>query len=200
LEEVPVAVTREDVLNMTPAERAALARLLTETTPPPPVPAIACRRRTAVLIVTTVGCVALIPWIGFLAATLSQHHRGGAWRASWVGFDIVLVVALGATAWFGWHRRHIVTIALAVTGTLLCADAWFDVLLSWGTRDQWSALATALLIELPVAALMFASCIGLERRTVRTVWRLEGNESPAPPLHAMPVVMLTLQRPNPVQS
>ncbi|MBV8064105.1 MAG: hypothetical protein JOY73_01120, partial [Actinobacteria bacterium] len=40
-------------------------------------------------------------------------------------------------------------------GTLLCCDAWFDVLTSRGTSDVLQALASALLIELPIAITCF---------------------------------------------
>jgi hypothetical protein len=42
-----------------------------------------------------------------------------------------------------------------VTGTLLVCDAWFDVLTSHGTGNVAQALAEALLLELPLAALCF---------------------------------------------
>ena len=42
-----------------------------------------------------------------------------------------------------------------VTGTLLCCDAWFDVLTSRGASDVAQAVASAVLVELPIAAVCF---------------------------------------------
>ena len=44
-------------------------------------------------------------------------------------------------------------VAATVTGTLLCCDAWFDVLTSRGASDITQAVLSAVLIELPLAAL-----------------------------------------------
>jgi hypothetical protein len=43
----------------------------------------------------------------------------------------------------------------AITGSLLVCDAWFDVLTSRGSSDIAQAIASALLIELPLAGLCF---------------------------------------------
>ena len=50
-----------------------------------------------------------------------------------------------------------------ITGTLLCCDAWFDVILDAGTSDIWLSLASAVLVELPLAFLMFNAA----RRLIR---------------------------------
>ena len=39
-----------------------------------------------------------------------------------------------------------------IAGTLLFCDAWFDVITSWGNRDHWVTVITALFAELPLAA------------------------------------------------
>ena len=58
--------------------------------------------------------------------------------------------------------RRLVSGAL-VTATLLCCDAWFDVILDLGTSGQWVSIASALVVELPIAFLMFAAA----RRLIR---------------------------------
>jgi hypothetical protein len=46
---------------------------------------------------------------------------------AWVGFDLVGLAAFAATGWAIWRGRQMVIACLLVTGTLLCCDAWFDV-------------------------------------------------------------------------
>ena len=43
---------------------------------------------------------------------------------------------------------------LAATATLLCCDAWFDVLLDWASPDRWTSVAMAVGAELPIAGLL----------------------------------------------
>jgi hypothetical protein len=56
----------------------------------------------------------------------------------------------------GLRRRRAAVPLLAATAALLCADAWFDVVLDWGGPDQWMSVLMALLLELPVAILLMA--------------------------------------------
>lgn len=52
---------------------------------------------------------------------------------------------------------------LIVTSTLLCCDAWFDVVLDAGTSDVWLSVASAAVVELPLAFIMFNTA----RRLIR---------------------------------
>ncbi|WP_052682085.1 hypothetical protein [Saccharothrix sp. ST-888] len=61
------------------------------------------RQRRRGLTLMLVCCVALVPWIAFLAATLPVHDESRQWRPAWVGFDMALLAALAATAWAGWR-------------------------------------------------------------------------------------------------
>ena len=67
------------------------------------------------------------------------------------------------TGWAFWRGRQIVIACLLVTGTLLCCDAWFDVILDLGTTGVWESIASAVIIELPLASLMFRAA----RRLIR---------------------------------
>jgi hypothetical protein len=49
-----------------------------------------------------------------------------------------------------------VVIFAFTTATLLSCDAWFDVTTASGRADMFTAIASALLLELPLAALLFA--------------------------------------------
>jgi hypothetical protein len=183
-------VTRGDIAALTPAERAQLAHWLLEIEPPmPPItPARFRRRRRLVLTVTLISAVVLVPWTIWLSVSLPSVHRAREWRTAWVGFDIVLSVALLATAWAGWHRRQVVVGFLIASATLLASDAWFDVLLSSGRTERFGSVATALLLELPLAALFFYSAYRVMRVTAAAVWQQQGRPGPLPALWRIPIV------------
>lgn len=97
----------------------------------------------------------LIPWIALLFATLPRHYVVNHWPLAWGGFDVVLGVALATTGILVARRSPYAEVTAAITGTLLCCDAWFDVLTSRGTSDVAQAIASAVLIELPIAGVCF---------------------------------------------
>jgi hypothetical protein len=102
------------------------------------------------------GCaLVLIPWTALLFATLPRHYVANHWQVAWGGFDIGLGVALASTAVMVARRSPFAEVTATITGTLLCCDAWFDVLTSRGVSDVAQAAASALLVELPLAALCF---------------------------------------------
>ncbi|GAA2812614.1 hypothetical protein GCM10010441_41670 [Kitasatospora paracochleata] len=143
----------------------------------------AARRRQRGLAVLVACCAALLPWIGYLAVSLPAHYESKQWRAAWVGFDVALLLTLAATAWYGWRRRQLmIPFAITAAALLLC-DAWFDVTLSWGTDDFTAALATALLVELPLAALLLLRVRQILRVVLRVYWHLAHLPGEPPPLH-----------------
>lgn len=99
--------------------------------------------------------VVLIPWIALLFLTLPPHYTANHWALAWGGFDIGLGLALAATAVAVVRRAPFGEIAATATGTLLVCDAWFDVVTSRSTSDIAQAVASAALVELPLAALCF---------------------------------------------
>lgn len=105
--------------------------------------------------VLLVCAVVLVPWIGLLFATLPHHYVANHWRLAWGGFDIGLGLALATTAVLVARRSPYAEVTAAITGSLLVCDAWFDVLTSRGASDIAQAVAAALVIELPLAALCF---------------------------------------------
>lgn len=106
-------------------------------------------RWAAVLL--TLGAAVLIPWTLVLAYRLPARHTSHHWDVAWVGFDIALAVALGATAWSIARRSAWAPSAAAVAATLLLCDAWFDVVLASGHEDQVEAVLEAALVEIPLA-------------------------------------------------
>jgi hypothetical protein len=99
-----------------------------------------------------IGAVVLVGWVVYLGSALPQHNVVEHWNVAWVGFDVLVVVALTFTAVLAWSRdRHVVMPAIA-TATLLVADAWMDVAMSSG-RDLVASIVLAVCVELPLAAL-----------------------------------------------
>jgi hypothetical protein len=153
-----------DLRDMSAAERRQLARTLALIDCADPMIGmyISRRRRVGVLL-SLIACVALAAWIVVLVLTLHRSFHTHYWRGAWVGFDVFEILGFAAISWAFWRGRQIVIAFLLITGTLLCCDAWFDVILDSGTRDIWGSLAAAVFIELPLAFLMFNAA----RRLIR---------------------------------
>ena len=118
-------------------------------------PIYLARGRRLGLLVSIVACTVLVGWIIVLLLTLHRSFHAQHWRSAWIGFDLLLLAAFAVTGWAFWRGRQIVIACLIVTATLLCCDAWFDVFLDLGSPDIWLSVATAVLVELPMAFLMF---------------------------------------------
>jgi hypothetical protein len=93
----------------------------------------------------------LIPWTVYLAGSLPSEQLSTHYDAAWAGFDVMLVLALAATAYFALRRPGYLPIAAGATATLLVVDAWFDVLTTPGVQRLESVLL-AVVVELPLAA------------------------------------------------
>jgi hypothetical protein len=104
--------------------------------------------------VTAAACVALIPWTIALAVTLPPHYVASHWRLTWVGLDAAMAFFLARTAWLTYRRQRGLVITAVVTGTLLCVDAWFDVITAT-EADRVVSLATAVFGEIPLAVMLF---------------------------------------------
>ena len=85
-----------------------------------------------------------------------------------------------ATAWAIWRERQVLILLLAVIGTMLCCDAWFDVGTSLATSGVWISVLTAVFAELPLAFLAFVGARRLLRATVDASLRVPAaGERPA---------------------
>jgi hypothetical protein len=93
-----------------------------------------------------------VPWTVYLSLTLPDHARAHNYRLAWVGFDVMLIVAMLATAVLAWRGRRLAGQAAGCTATMLIVDAWFDVTTS-GHSEVRLALLLALVVELPLAVL-----------------------------------------------
>ncbi|MFI1990834.1 hypothetical protein [Actinoplanes sp. NPDC020271] len=131
--------------------------------------------------------VATIPWTVYLSLTLPQRMHIGNYRTAWVGFDVLLVLGLLATAWTAWRGRQRVGLFAASTATLLLVDAWFDVTLS-SRAERPMAIVSAVLIEVPLAVLCGWIALHVDRlvehrlrRLARQTARLRAVSTGRPP-------------------
>jgi hypothetical protein len=122
------------------------------------------------------GCAAiLLPWIVVVAATLPSRQLSENYDVAWAGYDVLLLIGLLSTAVTTLRRSRRLPIAAAATGTLLLADAWFDVLTSPGGRDLAEAAAMSLLAELPLAGVCFWLAFHSQEVTERRLVLLAGR-------------------------
>lgn len=147
--------------------------------------------RQMFLAVVTGSFLFLIPWIGYLSVSLPTHRVVSQWRVAWVGFDGALIAAIGITALCAWRRLQIFIPWAIVTATLLCCDAWFDIVLDWNSSDLLGAVLTAAFAELPLAALLLYVARKMIRLTVIIAWHRAGRTDPVPPLSRLSLIVLT---------
>lgn len=173
----------DDLRLMEPNERAALMRALAELAEEDPLDDPGRRKGRRLFIALTVGsCVWLVPWIIYLALTLPGNYTADQWSATWTGFDIALLAALAGTALAILGKRQVAIVGMLITSTLLVCDAWFDVMLSWGSDELPLSVVTALVAELPMAGLFFFAARQLIRLTVHAAWVRGGLPGVEPPL------------------
>ncbi len=123
--------------------------------------------------------LALVPWTIWLSTSLPPHHLTHRWDVAWTGFDIGLAVCFVGTAVAAWRRSPWVGALAAATGTLLLADAWFDVVLESRGAETRTAIVEAVFAELPVAALCFWIAYRTERFLTLAVGVALGREDPS---------------------
>ena len=152
-----VELSDDELARMTHAERAALLHRLAALETPPLRSVEAERRRHRLVLLTTVAVAGLVPWIVGLGLTLPHRYVIDRWSQTWIGFDAALVVCLAVTTWSGWRRRQLLIPAATVTATLLICDAWFDVMTARTGRDLAASLASAILVELPMATILIGA-------------------------------------------
>jgi hypothetical protein len=166
-------LSEEQIAGMSPRERRDLIRRLSR-----PVDDIVPshrwlrrvrERRVALLVVTS---AVLVPWIVYLGATLPRVYVAHNWDLTWVGFDVLLLVMMVATAVLGYLRRQLLVVTAFATGILLVCDAWFDVMTAHGDDRTWSVV-TALAVELPFAAVLIAGSLQVLRLSAARLWALD---------------------------
>src|ERR1700761_9529758 len=111
------------------------------------------------------AAIALIPWTVYLALTLPQSYSAQHWQLTWVGFDVLLLAFMLATAVLGFTHHPLLTLFAFATGVLLVCDAWFDVLTA-RRGDFAVSVLTAVLRELPLAMALIIGPLRIARLQV----------------------------------
>jgi hypothetical protein len=116
------------------------------------------------------AAIALVPWTIYLAFTLPESYTAQHWEAAWVGFDVLLLAFMIATAVLGFAHHHWLTLFSFATGVLLLCDAWFDVLTA-ENGDVVVSVLTAVLGELPLAAVLIIGTLRIARLQIPSLNR-----------------------------
>ena len=166
----------EQIAAMSPQERRDLIKRLARPVDDF-VPSHRWLRRTReVRILLLVGsALVLVPWIVYLAVTLPRQYVADNWDVTWVGFDVLLLVMMVATAVLGYLRRQMLVLTAFATGVLLVCDAWFDVITARGDDQMWS-LVSAFVVELPLAAFLIVGALQILRLVAARLWALDAGQ------------------------
>jgi hypothetical protein len=105
----------------------------------------------------------LLPWCVLLSAILPATARAQNWSLAWAGLDGAEALAALATAMLLARADTRATLTAVAGGTLLLADAWFDVCTSAPGLDHALAAAEAIFVELPLAGAAFWLAVTLTR-------------------------------------
>ncbi len=165
-------LTDAQIAALTPGERRDLITRLEQPLSDVVDPMFLARVRRIRLSLMVGGSTVMIPWLGYLATTLPENYVAHNWPLTWLGYDVLLMVFMVATAALGYLRRQLLILVAFTTGVLLVCDAWFD-LMTAGPRDVGVSVATAVLVELPLAAFMIISALRLMRLTLMRFWLLD---------------------------
>ena len=165
-------LTDAQIAALTPKQRRELITRLEQPLAEVIDPVLLTRIRRIRLGLMVSCSIGMIPWLVYLSMTLPQNYVAHNWPATWVGFDILLVGFMIATAVFGYLRRQVLLFAAFTSGVLLICDAWFD-LMTAGPDDVWLSVVTALLIELPLAIIMIRGAQRIMRLTMMRLWLLD---------------------------
>jgi hypothetical protein len=118
--------------------------------------------------------IGLVPWIVYLAMVLPHHARSVHYDIAWVGFDIAMWFVLAALAWCAIRRRPATAQLAAVAAMMLIVDAWFDVVTTANPSQRTYAIASAAIVEIPLAVLCAWVAVNAERlreRRYRRLWQ-----------------------------
>lgn len=108
-----------------------------------------------IAIIYPIFALVLLPWTLYLAESLPRHHVTLHWDISWVGLNVVLILALAMTGYLSYIQSRWVAISSTVLGSVLLLDAWFDILGQHSPQELRQALLLAIFIEIPLAITSF---------------------------------------------
>jgi hypothetical protein len=164
-------LTDAQIAALTPEERTELISRLEQPLSDLIDPVYLARIRRFRLSLMIGSSIAMIPWLVYLYVTLPDRYEAHNWTVTWVGFDILLVGFMLATAVLGYLRRQLLMLAAFTTGVLLICDAWFD-LMTAGPDDRWLSLVTAVGVEVPLGIFMITGAQRIMRLTMMRLWML----------------------------
>jgi hypothetical protein len=107
--------------------------------------------------------IGLVPWAAWIAYELPQRHLARHWDVAWGGFDAAMAGLLLATAFAAVRRSPWIQSTATAAATMLACDAWFDMATASRGGEEAMAIATALVIELPLVVL----CLWVARNVER---------------------------------
>jgi hypothetical protein len=116
--------------------------------------------------------ICIVPWIVYLAFELPERNTAQHYNLAWSGFDVLLLCFLARTALLAWRGKRQVQLPAVATATMLIVDAWFDVLTAAPGWDLTQALASAFILELPLAAMAIYIARNVDRVVERAEHRL----------------------------
>ena len=102
----------------------------------------------------------MVPWTVYIGESLPRRQLSPHYDVAWAGFDVMLLAALAATAFFALRRSRYLSMAATATAVLLLVDAWFD-LMTTPSGQLTQSIVLAAVVELPLAAM----CIWLSLHT-----------------------------------
>ena len=167
-------LTDAQIAALTPEQRRELITRLEQPLSDLIDPVYLARLRRIRLGIMIAGSIAMIPWLVYLYVKLPDRYVAHTWTVTWVGFDVLLVGFMLATAVLGYLRRQLLMLAAFTSGVLLICDAWFD-LMTAGPKDLGLSLVTALLIEVPLAIFMITGAQRIVRLTMMRLRRMDSE-------------------------
>jgi hypothetical protein len=176
-------VSDAQIAGMSAADRRELIQRLERPIDELLPPSVLTRVRRVRIVLMVGATIGLLPWIVYLAFSLPDKYMAHNWPVTWVGFDIMLLIFMAATALLGLLRRQLLILAAFTTGVLLICDAWFD-LMTAGPEDRWLSLLVAVLAELPLAVLLITGALRILRLTATRRYLLD----PGMPLWRIPLL------------
>jgi hypothetical protein len=105
----------------------------------------------------------LVPWCAVLGATLPSTAKAQHWACAWVGLDLGIAFAAATTAVLLARDNADAALAAMSTGTLMLADAWFDICTSAPGLDHEFAVLEASFVEIPLALAALWLAVRLSR-------------------------------------
>ena len=121
----------------------------------------------------------MVPWTVYVGESLPRRQLSSHYDVSWAGFDVMLLAALAATAWFALRRSRYLSMAATATAVLLVVDAWFD-LMTTPSGQIVQSIVLAAVVELPLAAVCIWLSLHTQELTERRIVLLMRRRGRAP--------------------